>query len=413
MIDVSKLKYRLLILSSSGKHYDLQDYIEDLQWEENEKELATRITFSLYNEKTKANSIGTKLKLGTLVAIFANDGFGEKEVARGYVTDWQPDKSKSQSTVRCVCYDELYQLQQSEDNIYYSSGTGTKSAIRQLLKKWSIPLGEYKGSDIKHGKQKYEAKKISEIILSILNDAHKKGGDKCILRAYKGKVQVIPIENNTEVYCFLADNTKTVSHKMSTANMVTRVKILGQEEKKKKAKVEATVDGNTKFGIRQKIYRREKDKSLADAKKAAEQILKEDGKVEETIDLQAPDVPFLRKGDLIYAKVGTLNGYYRVLGVQHNASDSIMSMDLKKSSGHSVASKGKGQNGTYQVGNIVNFKGGKHYLTSYSNARGYNAKAGKAKITKINGSGKAHPWHLVHIDGKSNVYGWVDNGMFE
>lgn len=413
MIDVSKLHYRLLILSSSGKHYDLKDYVETLEWEENEKELATRITFSLYNAKTKANSIGTKLKLGTLVAVFAKDGLEEKEVARGFVTDWKTTKSNNESVVQCTCYDELYNLQQSEDNIYYSSGTSTKSAITQLCKKWSISIGEYKGSNIKHGKQKFESERISDIILELLNDAHKKGGEKCILRAYKGKVQVIPVESNQNIYCFLADNAKSVSHKMSTANMVTRVKVLGQEEKKKKSKVEATVDGNTKFGIRQKIYRREKDKSLAEAKKAAEQILKEDGKVEETIDLQAPDVPFLRKGDLIYAKVGTLNGYYRVLGVQHNASDSIMSMDLKKSSGHSVASKGKGQNGTYQVGNIVNFKGGKHYLTSYSNARGYNAKAGKAKITKINGSGKAHPWHLVHIDGKSNVYGWVDNGMFE
>lgn len=413
MVDVSKLNYRLLILSPSGKHYDLKDYIENLEWEENEKELATRITFSLYNEKTKANSIGTKLKLGTLVAVFAKDGSEEKEVARGFVTEWKPTKSNSESIIQCTCYDELYNLQQSEDNVYYSSGTNTKTAITQLCKKWSIPLGEYKGSNIKHGKQKFESERISDIILELLNDAHKKGGDKCILRAYKGKVQVIPVESNQDIYCFLSDNTKSVSHKMSTANMVTRVKILGQEEKKKKAKVEATVDGNTKFGIRQKIYRREKDKSLAEAKKAAEKILKEDGTVEETVQLQAPDVPFLRKGDLIYVKVGTLNGYYQILGVQHSASDSTMSMDLKKSSGRSNGRKKKGKEGTYQIGDIVEFKGGTQYVSSYKEAKGYSAKAGKAKITKINGSGKAHPWHLIHIDGKSNVYGWVDDGTFE
>lgn len=413
MIDVSKLNYRLLILSPSGKHYDLKDYIETLEWEENEKELATRITFSLYNAKTKANSIGTKLKLGTLVAVFAKDGSEEKEVARGFVTEWKPTKSNNESVVQCTCYDELYNLQQSEDNLYYSSGTSTKSAITQLCKKWSIPFGEYKGPNIKHGKQKFESERISDILLELLNDAHKKGGDKCILRAYKGKVQVIPVESNQDIYCFLSDNTKSVSHKMSTAHMVTRVKILGQEEKKKKAKVEATVDGNTKFGIRQKIYHREKDKSLAEAKKAAEKILKEDGTVEETVQLQAPDVPFLRKGDLIYAKVGTLNGYYQILGIQHSASDATMSMDLKKSPGRSNGNKKKGKDGTYQVGDIVEFKGGTHYVSSYKGAKGYSAKTGKAKITKINGSGKVHPWHLIHIDGTSNVYGWVDDGTFE
>lgn len=71
---------------------------------------------------------------------------------------------------------------------------------------------------------------------------------------------------------------------------------------------------------------------------------------------------------------------------------------------------------SYKVGDIVNFKGGKHYVSSYSNAKGYTARAGKAKITlgpDCKGNGKAHPWHLIHIDGSSNVYGWVDAGTFE
>ena len=43
----------------------------------------------------------------------------------------------------------------------------------------------------------------------------------------------------------------------------------------------------------------------------------------------------------------------------------------------------------------------------------YKARAGKAKITIKNGSGKAHPWHLIHTDSGSNVYGWVDDGTFD
>lgn len=42
-----------------------------------------------------------------------------------------------------------------------------------------------------------------------------------------------------------------------------------------------------------------------------------------------------------------------------------------------------------------------------------SARAGKAKITIKNGSGKTHPWHLIHTDSGSNVYGWVDDGTFE
>ncbi len=67
----------------------------------------------------------------------------------------------------------------------------------------------------------------------------------------------------------------------------------------------------------------------------------------------------------------------------------------------------------YAVGDIVNFHGGTHYYSSYPGAKGYSARAGQAKITIANGSGGAHPWHLIHTDSSSNVYGWVDDGTFD
>ena len=69
----------------------------------------------------------------------------------------------------------------------------------------------------------------------------------------------------------------------------------------------------------------------------------------------------------------------------------------------------------YKTGDIVNFKGGMHYVSSHSGAKGSSANAGPAKITlgpDSAGNGKAHPWHLVHTDNTSNVYGWVDEGSF-
>lgn len=84
-----------------------------------------------------------------------------------------------------------------------------------------------------------------------------------------------------------------------------------------------------------------------------------------------------------------------------------------KAAPKATASASGGTAKSYKVGDIVNFHGGTHYLSSYPGAKGCNAKAGKAKITIANGSGKAHPWHLIHTDKTSNVYGWVDNGTFD
>ncbi|WP_379690411.1 hypothetical protein [Mediterraneibacter gnavus] len=79
------------------------------------------------------------------------------------------------------------------------------------------------------------------------------------------------------------------SHKRSTEGMITRVKIIGQEDDDGRSSVEATMNGKTKYGVRQKIVTRGKDDSLEDAKFSAQEILDDKGEVQEEITVQAPD----------------------------------------------------------------------------------------------------------------------------
>lgn len=413
MIDISKIKYRLVVMTESKKQYNIKEFVEDLGWEENDGELATRISFTAKNEKTSAGLISSLAKPGCLVGVFATDGSIDEEVARGYVTDWKPLLSGSKDKVDITCYDELYNLEESQDLIYYSSGIGTKSAITQIFDNWQIPTEKYDGPDVTHGKLAYKTESLADVLLDILDDAKKKGGGDAFIRAAKGKVSILQWGSNKTVYHFEVDNTKQVSHKMSTAGMITRVKVIGQEDDDGRSSVEAVVNGQTKFGIRQKIYVRGKDDSVSDAQSAAQDIINDKGQVDEEITVQSPDIPFVRKGDLVHITAGTLNDYYFVKGVRHDADSMSMTMDLKKAVAEPVVQNHQSAPKSYNVGDIVNFKGGTHYVSSYPGAKGYNAGAGKAKITKKNGSGKAHPWHLIHVDSGSNVYGWVDDGTFE
>lgn len=413
MIDISKIKYRLVVMTESKKQYNIKEFVEDLGWEENDGELATRISFTAKNEKTSAGLISSLAKPGCLVGVFATDGSTDEEVARGYVTDWKPLLSGSKDKVDITCYDELYNLEESQDLIYYSSGIGTKSAITQIFDNWQIPTEKYDGPDVTHGKLAYKTESLADVLLDILDDAKKKGGGDAFIRAAKGKVSVLQWGSNKTVYHFEVDNTKQVSHKMSTAGMITRVKVIGQEDDDGRSSVEAVVNGQTKFGIRQKIYVRGKDDSVSDAQSAAQDIINEKGQVDEEITVQSPDIPFVRKGDLVHITAGTLNDYYFVKGIRHDADSMSMTMDLKKAVAEPVVQNHQSAPKSYNVGDIVNFKGGTHYVSSYPGSKGYSARAGKAKITIKNGSGKAHPWHLIHVDSGSNVYGWVDDGAFE
>lgn len=60
----------------------------------------------------------------------------------------------------------------------------------------------------------------------------------------------------------------------------------------------------------------------------------------------------------------------------------------------------------FSLGDVVYFTGGEHYTNANAQS-GLPARAGKAKITIISPSGK-HPYHLIHTDSESNVYGFVD-----
>lgn len=61
----------------------------------------------------------------------------------------------------------------------------------------------------------------------------------------------------------------------------------------------------------------------------------------------------------------------------------------------------------YAVGDVVTFKGTKHYASSDSN-NGKSCKPGEARVTAVAKKGK-HPYHLIKTTGStSTVYGWVD-----
>lgn len=415
MIDLANIKYYVVVMDASGNQYNIGDFIQNLGWEENENEISMRLFFTVRNYETAKGYLSSLIKPGCLIGIFATDGIISEEVARGYVENWNQVEKNSENSLKCTCYDELYKLQKSQDNRYYPSGTGTKSAIQGIFNDWEILQGDYKGPNASHGKTVCNNKYLSDIILEFLDDAVKKGEKKYMIQAAKGYTSVIPWGSNETVYVFSVENTQSFSKNISTENLITRVKVVGQADKQGKHSVEATLNGAVQYGIRQRIYTRGKEETLSDANLAAQKILEDEGKIEKKMAVQAPDVPFIRKGDLVYIISSITSSYYYVKSIQHNAESYNMSMDLEYAEPEEIS--GNSDNGqekkAYQVGDIVNFHGGTHYVSSYSDAKGYSASAGKAKITIKNGSGKAHPWHLIHTDSGSNVYGWVDDGTFD
>ncbi len=411
MIDIAKLTYRAYAVLSDGRQINIAGAMTAGGWNEGEGEISTRTTMTVANAKYEGKPLSSIITTGTIVVITADAGGGEKEVARGSVAEWGPSRSSGGHSLALTAYDELYNMQQSQDDRYIPAGTGTKSAILAMFTDWGIPVGEYQGPDKAHAKTIFKAQYLSDIILALLDDAEKHGADHYVVRASAGKVSILPVGSNEAIYHFAEDKNVTMtSDKISTASLVTRVKVMGLADADGKAAPEAIVDGLTDFGIRQRIYNRSADDTLETAKASAQAIIDKEGKPERSSTLVSPDVPFIRKGDKVHLDTAALSGYFIVKSVNHNIANRSMTMTVKAAEEAAAAPAPAAAEETaepakeYKKGDIVQFKGGTHYVSSYAGAKGYPATAGPAKIhldKDCPNNGGVHPWCLIHTDGRN------------
>ena len=324
-----KVQYYVYVTTEKKLTLNVTNAVEDLGWEENEKEISCRISFTMYNATYENQRLSTLIKIGQAVTVKANWGDGSKTIVTGFIKEAERDSTKSSEAYKIIAYDCLFSMQKSQDNVYYAKGKKTKAALTDIFKKWSVKIDKYTGPDVKHSKIVYKNKNLSDIVLGILDEAVKKGGAKSVVRASGNKVSILKIGSNSEVYQFDSSNCVESKYKISITSMVTRVKIVASKKDSDQAKVEAVVNGKTSYGVMQKIQTHASSDSLSDAKKAAREILDEYGDPKKTMTVQAPDVPPIYKGDMVHINAGSLKGDYIVKSIQHNAATGKMSMDVE------------------------------------------------------------------------------------
>lgn len=325
MVDVLKLKYKVEAVDTNGARIDLSPFLISGAFGENEGELPAYLSISVYNEKIGNKWLHQILALGTPLYVFA-DG---QEVFRGTIFDWTA-QTDPLGSVEVEAYDNLVYLFKSEDDRYYRAGQRAIDVLTDIFRAWNIPIGEIQLPGVVLSKQVFRAMSVADMIESILKECKNKGAGEYIVRSIKGKVNVLKKMSNQDVYVFKYDeNVVSLRNNLSISNLVTRVRVIGAEDEEGRAPVIVTLDGDTKYGILQKIEKAASDDSLADAKAHAKEILNESGKPKRKITVETVDVPFIRKGDKVKIVAGTVNGYCEVLSVEHDIGRKSMRMEVK------------------------------------------------------------------------------------
>ncbi len=330
-IDITKIKYWLELITEDGNKHQLNDMLINLVWEEHEEELAQRANITIRNILYKGKYLIDYAKLNCMVLIYADWGEGKKIVFNGIIWNWDYT-SAIEKELTILAYDPLIRLQKSKDFKYFTSGMDTKTIVSEICSDWSIPLS-YEWTSITHERKTFKAQTISEMIFTLLKEVKDKTGEKYVVLFQDDMLVIKNFGTNSDVYIFSSDKTISTKHQISMDNLVTIVKILGQEKTEGQAPVEAPVLGDTSFGILQEIIMRDSNKTLADATAEGQTLIKERGKPKEEIQVETLNIPPLRKGYKVKLAAGNLLDYFYVLGVSHNATENTMQLTLKRVAG--------------------------------------------------------------------------------
>lgn len=325
LINIKDNGYKLIATLSDGRTVDLTNAVQTLEWSDNEGELAQRATIKLSQVYTNEGFLSELLMLCTRLRIIANN----KTSFEGLIWEWSYTSTSSQ-TFDVMGYDNMIYMQKSKDNNYFSKNKTTKTIVSSICKKWDIPLS-YKWGSKKHKKIVYRGQTIANQIISTLEETRYKVGKKYVIKFQDGTLIIDYYGTNKDVYVFTGEEVIATEQSRSMDTLVTKVKITGKESSSGKIPIKATVKGNTKYGTIQEFVS-STSTSVKEAKEEARKIIADKGKPKETIRMDAPDVPELRKGDKIKVIAGSLNGYYYVLGITHNANERTMNLSLEVAS---------------------------------------------------------------------------------
>lgn len=307
--------YSAVIVSKDGPRYDITPLMTGVDTNESEGQIAARATVSFFNALSGTKYMNQLIRAMDRLFLYANDGGSPKEVFRGYI--WEIEYSSELEKILSVtAYDNLIFFQESEDSLYFSSGMATSAVTASICQDWGVKQN-YTYESITHEELTLEGA-LSDIFLNdLLGAVKKKKGTRFVMRSREDIVDIAPFGANTTVYDLRELDTVTSTKSRTTMDgVVTKVEILGSTDDSGASNTEAVVEGNTsKYGTIQKIQRKDSDKSLSDAQEEANTQITENDEPKVEFDVDAIDIPWIRKGDKVHVTAGNMVGDFFVTGV--------------------------------------------------------------------------------------------------
>lgn len=398
-----------LIILKGEQGYDVTQLVEQVKWKGRKGSSSRTLAVTLIDDDGyKHARSGIDVEQGHQ-CIFSYDGV---ELFRGIIMS---QTQSNQKKLQFTAYDNGIYLANNKDTFCYENKTAS-DVFRDCCTRFGLPMGEVASCSYKIP----ELTKSKTTAFDAIADALSLDFDATGIRHYvassKGKLSLLTRRENILQWVIeVGQNITSYSYSRSIEDIKTRVKMVSKEGTTVAEKSNSELE--KKIGIFQEIDQPDESLTTAQVNDLIESIMEEKGTPERTLTVEAMGIAEVISGIGVYIIIPELeiSRTFYVDEDTHTFEDNKHTMSLKLNYANDLAKEEKGAEDSgkdYKVGDVVQFNGGYHYVSSTaSNPTGSKCAAGPAKITLI-AKGAKHPWHLIHTDSSTRVYGWVDDGTF-
>lgn len=400
----------LYLFKSHTDGIDITNLVSEIKWKGRKGSAARSVTAKIIDDDGyKHARSGIDVEKGHQ-CILSYDG---EELFRGMImSETQSDKK----TMNFTAYDMGIYLSNNKDTFIYEDKTADE-IFRDVCSRFGLPVGTVDKCTYRIPELTKSKTTAFDVIADALSLDYENTGIRHYVYASKGKLNLITRRKNILQWVFEAgQNIINYSYNRSIEDIKTRIKMLSDEgtvvAESRNSALEKLI------GVFQDIDKPDETLNDGQIKELADSTLEEKSTPKRTLTIDAVGkadvisgigvfviIPHLDLSRTFYVDedTHTFSGNNHKMNIKLNYAS-----DIGKDDGSSTATSSSDR----KVGDIVQFNGGFHYVSSSAaNPTGAKCSAGPAKITAI-AKGAKHPYHLVHTDSTTRVYGWVDEGTF-
>lgn len=400
---MEKIKF---LVFKDGATYDMSELVGKVTWGGRKGSAARYVTVTLLDDDGwKHARSGIDVTRGNQCAFY----WEGKELFRGILMQ---QKQSEKKTMSVKAYDNGIYLANNKDTFNYTNKKASEIFV-DICNRFQLPYTTVADTGYVIPELPKPKTTALDAILDALSLTFKATGIRYYVMSSGGKLSLIRRRENLLQWVIETGvNLESYDYSVSIEKIKTRIKLLSKEDTVVAEAANAELE--KLIGVFQDIDKPDDNMEQANITDMVKAMLDEQSLPDKSLSISALGLPDVISGIGVFVTIKelgisksfyidedthTFEGNHHMMKLKLN-----LATDTDKPLGKSTVSSGGGD---FKVGDVVQFLGGPHYIASTASSPTNSPKAGPAKITII-AKGAPHPYHVIHTDSQSTVYGWVD-----